>query len=96
MTSDVLRSDRDTRRRTEACAPRCADTSRKLSAELLVLDAVGLIGAGAEFLLASCFVLAEVSFEPADMAVALERQHVRGDTVEEPAIVGDHDGATGK
>ena len=31
----------------------------------------------------------EVALEPHDLGVALEREHVRGDAVEEPAIVGD-------
>ena len=38
-------------------------------------------------------VVLEVALEPLDVAVALERQNVRGDAVEEPAIVADDDGA---
>ena len=34
--------------------------------------------------------------EPHDAAVALEGQHVRDDTVQEPSIVADHDGAPGE
>ena len=38
----------------------------------------------------------EVALEPADLRVALEGQHVRGDAVEEPAVVRDHHGAAGE
>src|SRR5712692_5727858 len=34
-----------------------------------------------------------VALEPAHAAVALEHQHVRGDAVEEPAVVADNDDA---
>ena len=57
--------------------------------QLLVLDAVRLVGGGAELLAAPLLVLGEVALEPADLAVALERQDVRGDAVEEPAVVAD-------
>ena len=42
------------------------------------------------------FVILEVAFEPFDMAVALERQDMRGDAVEEPAVMADDDGAAGE
>ena len=38
-------------------------------------------------------IVLEVAFEPFDMAVAFEGQDVRGDAIEEPAIVADDDGA---
>src|SRR6185312_3300958 len=41
-------------------------------------------------------VILEIALEPFDVAVALEREDVGGDTVEEPAIVADDDGAAGK
>ena len=66
------------------------------SGQLLVLDAVRLVGVGAELLVAARLVLAEVALEPAHLAVALEGQHVGGDAVEEPAVVADHDGAAGE
>src|ERR1700675_3431530 len=55
--------------------------------EGLVAEAVRLVGGGAEALLAVGFVVLVVALEPLDTALALEGQHVRGDRVEEPAIV---------
>ena len=46
--------------------------------------------------LAIGLVVLVVAFEPDDLAVALEGQHVRGDAIEEPAIVADDDGAAGE
>ncbi len=42
------------------------------------------------------FIILEVALEPFDVAVALERQDMRRDAVEEPAIVADDDGAAGE
>ena len=42
------------------------------------------------------FVILEIAFEPFDMAVVLEGQHVGGDAVEEPAVMADDHGAAGK
>ena len=42
------------------------------------------------------FVVLEVALEPFDVAVALERQDMGGDAVEEPAVVADDDGAAGE
>src|SRR4051794_8885876 len=66
------------------------------SDELLVLDAVWLIGSGAELAVAEFLVLGEVAFEPADLAVALEGEDVRRDPVEEPAVVADDHRAAGE
>ena len=55
-----------------------------------------LIGLGAEAALPVGFVVLIVALEPHDLAVAFEREHVRGDAVEEPAIVADDDGAAGE
>ena len=41
-------------------------------------------------------VVLEVALEPLDMTVAFERENVRGDAVEEPAIVADDDRAAGE
>ena len=54
---------------------------------------MGLVGFGAEALVAVGLVVGEVAFEPDNLAVTLEREHVRGDAVEEPAIVADDDDA---
>src|SRR5215216_7537285 len=62
----------------------------------LVLDAMRLVGVGAEPAMAVGLVVLVVALEPFDVAVALEGQHVRGDAVEEPAIVADDDGAAGE
>ena len=55
-----------------------------------------LVRLGAEPALAVGFVVLVVALEPHHLAVALERQHVRGDAVEEPAVVADDDGAAGE
>ena len=57
--------------------------------ERLVLQPVRLVGVAAEALVAILLVVAEVALEPRHLAVALEREHVGGDAVEEPAVVGD-------
>ena len=61
----------------------------------LVLDAVRLVGVGAETAVPVGLVVLVVALEPFDVAVALEGQHVGGDAVEEPAIVAHHHGAAG-
>src|ERR671916_14212 len=69
---------------------------RSVSAdERLVLDAAGLVGLGAQLLVAPRLVLAEVALEPPHLALALEREDVGGDAVEEPAVVADDHGAAG-
>src|SRR5262245_13963807 len=55
-----------------------------------------LLGSGAETALAISLVVLVVPFEPDDLAVALECEHVRGDAIEEPPIVADDDGAPGE
>src|SRR5690554_5794077 len=42
------------------------------------------------------FVLGVVAGEELHMGIAFERQNVRGDTVEEPTVVGDHQGTAGE
>src|SRR5882724_5527616 len=51
------------------------------------------VGLGAELLAAEALVRLEVPLEPPDLRVALEREYVSGDPVEEPAVVRDDDGA---
>src|SRR5262249_15976003 len=53
-------------------------------------------GVGSEAAHLILLVVLEVALEPFDVAVALERQNVRGDAVEEPAIVADDDRAAGE
>src|SRR6202012_336251 len=38
----------------------------------------------------------EIALEPLDVAIAFEGENMRGDAVEEPAIVADDDGAAGE
>ncbi len=57
---------------------------------------MGLIGIRAEFFLAEGFVFGEVSFEPAHLRVAFESEHMGGDSIEEPTIVADDNGAAGE
>src|SRR4029079_806985 len=61
--------------------------------QALVADPVRLVGRRAELLVAERLVVADVALEEADLAVALEREDVGGDPVEEPAIVADDDDA---
>ena len=68
---------------------------RRLAGEAAVSDAVGPVGFGAEAASAVLLVLLVVALEPDGLAVALEGQHVRGDAIEEPAIVADDDDAAG-
>jgi len=68
----------------------------KLSAELLVLDPVRDDGVGPQPPHLVRLVVLEIALEPFDVAVALERQNVRRDAVEEEAIVADDDGAAGE
>ena len=53
----------------------------------LVLDAVRLVGFGAEAAAAVGFVIGVVALEPVDLAVALEGEDVGRDAVEKPAVV---------
>ena len=76
--------------------PRRRPRAASLPDEGLVLQAVRLLRLGPELLLAVLDVLLVRPLEPAHLRVALERQHVRGDAVEEPAIVRDHDRAAGE
>ena len=64
--------------------------------EWLVRDAVWLECLGATRLGDPGGVLAPRALEPRHLRVALEGEDVRRDPVEEPAIVGDHDGAAGE
>ena len=58
-----------------------------------IAEPVGLVGVGSEALVAIGFVVGEVALEPPHHGVVFEGQHVRGDAVQEPAIVANHDGA---
>ena len=50
----------------------------------------------AEAALLVLLVVAEIAFEPLDMALAFEGEHVGGDAVEEEPVVADDDGAAGE
>src|SRR5512143_7345 len=52
--------------------------------EPAVLDAVRLVGLGADALVQVLLVILVVALEEHDLRIALERQHVRRDAVEEP------------
>src|SRR3954453_1754402 len=67
-----------------------------LARELLVFDAMGNGRVGPQPAHLVLLVILEIALEPLDVAVALEREDVGGDTVQEPAIVADDDGAAGK
>src|SRR5262249_12261854 len=65
-------------------------------AEFLVLDPVrdGRIDAQPPLLVV--LIVGEIALEPFDVARALDREAVRRDAVEEPAVVADDDGAAGE
>src|SRR6202035_3889475 len=79
-------------------ATACSAAARDASAtdEPLVRDPVRPVGSSAEQLVAALLVGLEVALEPRHLRIALEREHVRRDAVEEPAVVRDHDHAAGK
>ena len=88
---------------TNAIAPldgridrRRRNNTSRLPAELLVFEPMRDHGILPEPAHLVGFVVLEVALEPLDVAVALERQNVRGDTVEEPAIMADDNGAAGE
>src|SRR6266568_7267102 len=65
-------------------------------AKFLVPDPVRDGGIDAKPPLLVLLVILEIALEPFDVALALERQHVGGDAVEEPAVVADDDRAAGE
>ena len=73
-----------------------AAPGRQWCDQLPVLDAVRLVGLGAEPRVPVRLVVLVVALEPHDLAVALEGQDVRGDAVEEPAVVADDHRAAGE
>ena len=60
-----------------------------IAAEALVFDAFRDDGVVAEAALLVGLVVGEIALEPLHVAVALEGQDVRGDAVEEEAVVAD-------
>ena len=54
-----------------------------------------LIGRGAEPAFAVALVIGVIALKPDRLAVALESEDVGGDAIQEPAAVGDDDGAAG-
>src|SRR5579875_2461055 len=70
--------------------------ARSVANELLVGQAVRPVGLGTELLVPEALVGLEVALEPPDLGIALEGEHVGGDAVEKPPVVGDHDGTPGK
>src|SRR4051812_49127390 len=83
---------------TTGGVPACAFATRRGSGprQPLVRDAVRTVGLGAELGAAVLLVGLEVALEPRHLGVALEREHVGRDPVQEPAIVGDHHRAAGE
>ena len=63
---------------------------RQSMLQLLVAEAVWLVGGEAESLLAAPLVDLEVAFADVDVTISLEGDDVRRQSVEEPAVVGDH------
>src|SRR6187399_1369927 len=81
---------------TTSTSPSLDTGESALPRQLPILDAMRLIGFGAQAALAIGLVVLVVALEPHDLAVPFEREHVRSNTIEEPPIVADDDGAAGK
>ena len=64
--------------------------------QLLIAKAFGLVGRFAQPLTMFALVGFEVAFAPVNVTVALERQDMCGQSIEEPAVVAHDDGAAGK
>ena len=75
-----------------------ADREHAISSprKALVLDAVWLVGTDPEPALTVGFVVLEIAFEPFDMRLTFKGEHVGGDAIEEPAVMADDHGTTGK
>src|SRR5438105_14535464 len=79
--------------------PVCQSTADKnvcpapLPRQLLVTDAMRLVGFLAETLLALRFIGLVIPFTPDRFAVAFKGENMRDDAVEEPAVVADDHGA---
>src|SRR5437764_15437954 len=74
----------------DACPTTRGPSGLSLAVQLPVLDPVRLLGVDAQALLALGLVHLVVALAPDRLAVALERQDVRRDAVQEPAVVADH------
>src|SRR5690606_20914253 len=86
-----------------ACARRPTKRERspllsliRLAAEPLVFDAMRDFRLRPEAALLVLLVILIVAFKQLHMAVAFKGKHMGGDTVQEPAIMGDDHGASGK
>jgi len=64
--------------------------------QLAVLNPVRLIRFGAHTFVLIFLIRLEIAFEEDDLRVAFERQNMRGEAVEEVAVVADDHGATGE
>src|SRR5688500_5633802 len=74
-------------------ASRSAGAAGSSARETLVAEPVRLVGGGAQLLVPETLVVADVALEEADLAIALEREDVGRDPIQEPAIVTDDDDA---
>lgn len=67
---------------------------RWLASQRFVLDAMRLIGGRPEFFVAAIFIFGEATLKPPDYGITFKREYVGCDPVEEPAVMGDDNGAT--
>src|SRR5689334_6378353 len=67
-----------------------------LAGQFAIANSMWLVGLFAESFFAVRLIVAVVPFEPDDLAIALKRQDVGGDAVEEPAVVAADDRAAGE
>ena len=86
---------RSASRRRARNAEACGEMAHERTSGLYLMRC-GSSASGAARLAHPVGVLAPVALEPRHLAVALEGEDVRRDAVEEPAVVGDDDGAAGE
>ena len=83
---------------TDAATPPDGHLARKTlcADEAAVLDSMRAVGGRAKPAATVGRIILVVALEPHDLAIALEGQNVRGDTVEKPAVVADDHDTAGK
>src|SRR5438132_12505120 len=69
------------------------DKPSKLSLQLLIPNPMRLVGVGSKTLAALSLIHLIIPLTPNGFAVSLEGEDMCGDTVKEPAVVADDDGA---
>ena len=66
------------------------------SCQTSIFDPMRLVGVDTETALSVRFVFAVIAIEILDTRIAFERENVRRDSIKEPTVVADYDGAAGE